>query len=72
MTNPTPQQIKDARQASGLTQSAAASSVHVGIRAWQRWEAGDRKMPMNAWVLFIGLYPDAKIAAAETTQTSKI
>ena len=34
--------------------------VHVSTRAWQLWEAGDRKMPPGVWELFVikvGLHP---------------
>jgi len=26
--------------------------VHVALRTWQQWEAGDRRMPPAAWELF--------------------
>ena len=35
----------------GYTQKEAAALVHVSLRAWQLWEAGDRKMPPAAWEL---------------------
>ena len=52
MTLPTPQQIKTARQAAGLTQAAAAQLVGVLLRSWQRWESGERKISATAWKLF--------------------
>lgn len=35
-----------------LTQTEAAEKVHVALRTWQQWEAGDRRMPLAAWELF--------------------
>ena len=57
---PTPKLIKSSRLAMGYTQKEAAALVHVSLRAWQLWEAGDRKMPAAAWELCVikcGLHP---------------
>ena len=43
----------DLRNFFGLTQSEAASLVHVQLRAWQWWESGQRKMPVGLWELFL-------------------
>lgn len=43
-SNPTPDEIKQARQAVGLTQAAAARMVYSNVRTWERWEAGERRM----------------------------
>ena len=51
--SPSPNEIKDLRNFFGLTQSEAASQVHVQLRAWQWWEAGQRKMPVGLWELFL-------------------
>jgi DNA-binding transcriptional regulator YiaG len=43
-----------------MTQQEAADSVHVTLRAWQMWEAGQRKMPAAAWELYVikaGIHP---------------
>lgn len=53
MTNPNPNEIKEARQAAGLTQTQAAKLVHVVLSSWQRWEAGERKMHPAYWELFL-------------------
>ena len=50
--NPAPADILAARQAAGLTQSQAAALVHGSLRAWQQWEAGDRRMHPGLWELF--------------------
>ncbi|MCG9005132.1 helix-turn-helix domain-containing protein [Laribacter hongkongensis] len=50
--NPAPTEIKSAREAAGLSQTAAADLVHSGLRTWQQWEAGDRRMHPGLWELF--------------------
>ena len=37
-----PKNLREARIEAGLTQTQAASLVHVTTQAWQNWEAGDR------------------------------
>ena len=56
----TPQQIIKARNAARITQTAAASLVHVSLRTWQKWEAGDARMPPAAWELFTIKIKDIK------------
>jgi transcriptional regulator with XRE-family HTH domain len=53
MTNPTTEEIRAARKAAGLTQAAAAALVGVNDRGWRRYEAGDVKMPVFKYDLFI-------------------
>jgi DNA-binding transcriptional regulator YiaG len=50
--NPEPKQIRAAREAAGLSQTAAAALVCTTCRAWQQWEAGDRRMHPAFWELF--------------------
>lgn len=60
LKSPSPDQIKTVRKALGYTQKEAAELAHVSLRAWQLWEAGDRKMPANVWELNLikaGLHP---------------
>ncbi|WP_288076578.1 helix-turn-helix domain-containing protein [Pseudomonas sp.] len=52
MSSPLPEEIRAAREASGLSQTAAAELVHSKLRTWQQWEAGDRKMHPGLWELF--------------------
>lgn len=58
MNRPTPEQIRTAREAAGLSQSAAAALVHTSLRAWQQWEApatdikNHRGMHPAFWELF--------------------
>lgn len=40
------------RHATGMTQSTLAALVCVsGLRTWQKWEHGDRDMPLGLWEL---------------------
>lgn len=52
MSIPDPADIRAAREAAGLSQTAAADLVHSKLRTWQQWEAGDRKMHPGLWELF--------------------
>jgi len=51
-SNPAPATIRAAREAAGLTQTQAAAIVHGTLRAWQEWEAGNRRMHPGLWELF--------------------
>lgn len=50
--NPKPEEVREAREAAGLTQSHAAALVFVTLNGWQRWEAGERPMHPAMWTLF--------------------
>lgn len=50
--NPAATDIRLAREAARLTQTAAATLVHTTCRTWQQWEAGDRRMHPAFWELF--------------------
>ncbi|MEA3036816.1 MAG: hypothetical protein QOH04_2593 [Sphingomonadales bacterium] len=50
--NPSPTEIRAARAAAGLTQTAAAELVHATLRNWQQWEGAERKMHPGLWELF--------------------
>lgn len=52
MNNPTPAEIRAAREAAGLTQEQAGELIHGSRRAWQDYEAGSRKMHPGLWELF--------------------
>lgn len=51
-SNPTPAEVRAAREAAGLSQTAAGALVHTTCRTWQQWEAGDRRMHPAFWELF--------------------
>lgn len=58
--------IKNARTSAALTQQQAADKVFVTVRAWQRWESGDREMSEADWELFLlktNQHPTHKIIA---------
>lgn len=50
--NPNPADIRAAREAAGLTQTAASSLIYCGLRAWQQWESGERRMHPAFWRLW--------------------
>lgn len=54
--NPTPAEVRAAREAAGLTQAQAAELVHASARNWQQWEqtegANVRRMRPGLWELF--------------------
>lgn len=52
-SNPAPDAIKAARLAAGLTQSDAAALIYSGLRSWQQWEAGDRRMHPQLFESFL-------------------
>jgi DNA-binding XRE family transcriptional regulator len=55
--NPTPAQIREARERAGLTQAEAAKKVYATPRAWQNWESEDptesRRMHPAIFELFL-------------------
>lgn len=51
---PTPEQIRAARNALGITQEQAAALVHrKGKMGWYSWESGRRVMCPAIWELFL-------------------
>ena len=67
MEKPTPEMIRAARVAAGLTQTEAAAVVHrPSYRTWQDWERGRAQMPLDAWELFLlktNQHPKAQLVA---------
>lgn len=51
--NPSTDEIIGARIRVGLTQQQAAEIVLSGLRTWQQWEAGDRRMHPALFALFL-------------------
>lgn len=49
---PTPEQVRELRSRLKLTQTEAAAVVYFSMRAWQEWEAGERRMLPAVWELF--------------------
>ena len=52
MSNPSPSEIRQDREAAGLSQSAAAALISSTLRTWQDWEAGKARMHPGLWELF--------------------
>ena len=55
---PTPAQIREARESSGLSQTAAAQLIHSSRSSWAQWEAKEggsthRAMHPAMWELFL-------------------
>ena len=50
--NPSPAEVRAAREAAGLSQTAAAALIYCTLRGWQEWEAGNRRMHPALWELF--------------------
>lgn len=51
--SPTPEEIKAARKAVGMSQSEAARTIGTErYQTWQAYELGTRKMPAAKWELF--------------------
>lgn len=65
LANPLPAEIIATRKAAGLTQTEAAGLVCGSLRAWQQWEAGDRRMHPGLWMLF-GLRTEEAASGSET------
>ena len=58
--SPKPEALVELRAAYGYTQTEAAELCRVTLRAWQWWEAGQRRMPVANWELLLikaGLHP---------------
>ena len=51
-SNPLPADIIAARVAAGLSQTGAAALIYSGLRTWQHWETGDRRMHPGLWELW--------------------
>lgn len=53
MTNPTPQTIRETRQAARLTQPEAAEILGVHPITWTRYEAGTRALSGPEWAYWL-------------------
>ena len=52
MNVPSPANIRSTRESLGLTQAEAAARAMVSLRAWIKWESGERTISAPAWALF--------------------
>jgi DNA-binding transcriptional regulator YiaG len=48
--NPTPDEIREARERANLSQTAAAALCYSTLRSWQNWEAGATRMHPAIWL----------------------
>lgn len=53
MESPNPEEIRRAREKSGLTQTEAAEEIYCSLGAWQKWELGKRQMHPAFFELFM-------------------
>lgn len=53
LTPPPRTLIRETRDGVCQTQTQAAATVYASLRAWQRWERGDRAMPRASWELYL-------------------
>lgn len=51
-SNPTPEEIIQARESAGLNMAQAAAVIYCNRAAWLRWESGERRMHPAMWELF--------------------
>ncbi len=49
---PSSEEVRQAREAAGLTQTEAANLVYRSMRNWQQWERAERQMDPALWELF--------------------
>ncbi|MFM9424355.1 DNA-binding transcriptional regulator YiaG [Variovorax sp. GrIS 2.14] len=59
--NPSTEEIQTARITAGLSQRAAAEMIWCSTRAWEQWEAGERRMPYVTWWAFQRRIKDKKL-----------
>ncbi len=58
ITQPTPEEIRELVQDSGLSRATASNLVHASRRAWDKWTTkvdsqDHRAMPLAAWELLL-------------------
>jgi len=53
LVSPSPEEVKSARKARGLSQQQAANIIFVSPSTWGRWERGNNLMPPKLFRLFI-------------------
>ena len=73
-TNPTPEQVRAARDKSGLTQREASLIVFGADspRGFQNWETGARQAPLGQWVLFLLMTGQATLEDAQDAAIKRV
>jgi putative transcriptional regulator len=51
-STPSPDEIRAAREAAGLSRPDAARLIHATGRTWEKWELGAQRMHPGLWALF--------------------
>lgn len=64
---PTPAEIREAREAAGLTQTEAAQLIYSTLRAWQEWEVEPKPDSTAGRRMHPGLF---ELFQAKTGQTT--
>lgn len=64
-SNPTPDEVAEARLAVRMTQTEAAALIYCTLRAWQDWESGARRMHPASWDLW-------RMRAAEPDEVERV
>lgn len=54
---PSPDEIRAAREAAGLSRKEAAWLVHSSVRTFEKWELGAQRMHPGLWELFVRKIP---------------
>lgn len=54
---PSPDEIRAAREYAGLTQTQAGDLVWSALRTWQSWESGERGMHPAIWWAWLQRVP---------------
>ena len=68
--SPKPEGLVQLRTLYGYTQAEAAELCRVTLRAWQWWEAGQRRMPVANWELLLikaGIHPSYALRQSQGT-----
>lgn len=50
---PTADEVRAAREAAQLSREDAAKLIYKSVRAWEKWELGERAMDPAFWTLFL-------------------
>lgn len=66
-SNPTPKQVRELLDKSGMTQPEFGALVYKGVRTVEDWLSGERRMPPDTWELL-----QIKIKARDLVKRGRI
>lgn len=69
--NPTPADIRAAREAASLTQDKAGELIFSTANAWQKWELGARRMHPAMWHFFRLMVGQESVDALKNVRDSE-